>query len=89
MLRSKSNALVAVVNALIGTHGIKADIDCIRSSNLQNTTACLPERKEEALFYLSATTDWEVRKFRNNLPIIGGAYGLLMGSSLPTSLSAY
>ena len=39
-------------------------------------------------FSSAATIDWKIRKFRNNLPITGGAHGLLMGSSLLTSLSA-
>ena len=30
----------------------------------------------EAIFRLLATTDWPIRKFRNYLPIIGGAYGI-------------
>jgi hypothetical protein len=43
----------------------------------------------EAFFVVNATTDWTVRKFRKTLPITGGANGLLMGSSFPTTLSAY
>jgi hypothetical protein len=50
----------------------QADIDCICQGDLQNTVLAVYPIARGVLIHLTATTDWKVRKFCNNLPIAGG-----------------